>query len=126
MNRPIKSHFTAALVTLCSLVAAGCSYSERESVHAVTPAGGGHHLGCRLCYDEMVRVVRGPPKYRRNKFIKRHRCADCMTEVAFYADNDGRVTIRCARCAPEGKPCDQCLPPVPPDTQRRDGVSTLK
>ena len=105
-----------SLLILFSITVAGCN--EPGAVHKVVPAKEFHRLGCRLCYDEMVRVRTGSPKHRRYKMIERHRCAECMTELAFFADEYGKLRIRCARCAPEGKPCDRCIAPLPPATQQ--------
>lgn len=95
------------------LALAGCRQPESKVVHEVIPAGEGHRLRCQLCYDETVRVLTGSPKHRRYKYIQRHRCEECKTDVAFYEGGDGKVMIRCVRCAPAGQPCDRCLPPIP-------------
>ncbi len=100
----------------CTIALAGCTKPEPEVVHTVVAANEGQRLSCQLCYDEVVRVLTGPPKHRRYKTVQRHRCVECTTEVAFYVGNDGKLMIRCARCAPDGMPCDRCLPPEPRPT----------
>lgn len=106
---------------LCAAAAmfavSGCAQPEPKVVHRIAPAQEGYRLGCRLCYDETVRVGTGSPKSRRYKTLVRHRCAECMTDVVIYARDDGTPMIRCARCAPDGMPCDRCLPPLPSTTQ---------
>lgn len=117
MSKPLARDLRILVSALCSFALASCTQPEPKVVHNVAPAERGHRLGCQLCYDEMVRVLTGSPKHRRYKTIMRHRCADCTTDVAFYVGDDGKLMIRCARCAPEGMPCDRCLPPEPATTQ---------
>ncbi len=105
------------ILAACPFTLVACTKPEPKVVHDVVPAGGGQRLGCRLCYDETVRVLTGAPKYRRYKTIQRHRCEECKTDVAFYDGDDGKLMIRCARCAPDGVQCDRCLPPMTSTSQ---------
>lgn len=117
MSRPLARDLRILVPVLCSFALASCTQPEPKVVHSVAPPESGHRLGCQLCYDETVRGLTGSPKHRRYKTIMRHRCAECTTDVAFHVDDDGKLMIRCARCAPEGMPCDRCLPPMPSTMQ---------
>ncbi|MBA5868173.1 MAG: hypothetical protein GDA67_15880 [Nitrospira sp. CR1.3] len=117
MGRLLGRRMRILLPAVCLFALAGCTQPEPKVVHNVVPEGEGHRLGCRHCYDEMVRVLRGPPKHRRYKSIARHHCDECMTDASFYVGDDGKLMFRCARCTPEGMPCDRCLPPEPATTQ---------
>jgi uncharacterized metal-binding protein YceD (DUF177 family) len=117
MSKPLARDLRILVPTLCLFALASCTQPEPKVVHNVAPTESGHRLGCQLCYDEMVRVLTGSPKHRRYKTTRRHRCAECTTDVSLYVGDDGKLMIRCARCAPVGQPCDRCLPPMPPTTQ---------
>ena len=104
------------LATVLTSVA-GCSDFGPKPHHTVTGGTGEYRIGCRLCYDEMVRVLAGGPKNRHYKVVTRHQCPECMTDVIFYMGDDDRLMIRCAKRAPEGVPCDRCIPPQGTTTQ---------
>ena len=92
----------------------GCATDRHgHEVGASQPADG-KPVACRLCYDESVKILksRWPKAVQQGKqyeTIKRHQCPDCG-QLEFYAQ-DGKPMIKCARCAPNGLPCDRCLPP---------------
>lgn len=87
----------------------GCAAPERQA-HPLASQPVGHPMQCRMCYDIAVRVLTGPPKHKRYKVVQRHQCSDCRTNVIVYTEA-GEMKIKCSRCAPEGVPCDRCLPP---------------
>ena len=71
---------------------------------------------CRECYDEAVRV------WDTNRYVGarwshapswrprgENQCAYCKATMVVHTE-DGRWTIQCPTCAPEGVPCDRCLP----------------
>lgn len=103
------------IVTGCAFALAACEQPKPTVVHRVTTGPDGNRLECQLCYDETIRMLTGPPKHKRYKTILRHRC-ECRTDVTFYVGDDGKLMMRCSRCAPEGMPCDGCLPPAPART----------
>jgi len=90
---------------------AGCESTGGGRKHQVVAQTGDHVMGCQKCYDEAVRVRRlsskGPS---RTRIIKKHMCPGCKGEMVSYTE-DGTAMIKCASCAPEGVPCDRCLPP---------------
>lgn len=103
-----KSSLAITLTAVAGLAIAGCQSSQPK--HRITEPEKGTTIACRMCYDEAVRVLTGPPKHRRYKTVLKHRCPDCSSDVAIYQDS-GTLMIKCARCAPEGVACDKCLPP---------------
>ena len=103
-----------ALSAACGLVLAagvtGCQYRR----HSVTAAAPGDTTVCALCYDEIVkaRSTGGPlAGLRTNKMVARHACTECQTEMSIYVEQ-GELMVRCDKCAPEGVPCDRCVPPA--------------
>lgn len=90
----------------------GCEGSGGKR-HEVTAAQSDQVLGCQKCYDETIQVRRmhgkGAP-YARTQTITRHMCPDCKGDMKTYTE-DGRLMIKCTQCAPEGAPCNRCLPP---------------
>lgn len=81
---------------------------------------------CKDCYNEVYKVQH-PSGSRWGGTVTqahtRHECPSCKTEMSIYTEN-GVARVKCAKCAPEGLPCDKCLPPkdwVPPQ-----GESTVK
>lgn len=67
---------------------------------------------CTKCYDEIVRARgKGGPLagLRTNKMIAKHACEECDTEMSLYVEG-GVAMVKCARCAPQGVPCDKCVP----------------
>lgn len=71
---------------------------------------------CRECYDQAVRVW-DTGRYAGARWIHapsqrvrvEHQCASCKSKMVVHTE-DGRWTIRCPTCAPDGVPCDKCLP----------------
>lgn len=109
MNR---NFLTTSLLAIASsvLLATGCKHAH----HQMGDPGRAQTMQCRLCYDESsqtLHLVRNSKSASyRNEEIRRHQCPDCKTEVVSYMQ-DGTPMIRCAKCAPDGLPCDRCLPP---------------
>jgi len=108
-------YMLAGIVLFAVVLAAGCASVRSGHDQLRPPPGSGRTLACRLCYDETQRVFRFKSKVyksRRSVYqtIKKHACPDCKTEAVFYSE-DGRAYIKCAGCAPDGVPCDLCLPP---------------
>lgn len=106
--------FALAIIVL---IAAGCSNPDRKPIHVMAEQPEGVTLSCQRCYDMAVRVLTGPPKHRRYKTVERHACPDCASEAVIYEGPGGKSMIRCKGCAPEGVPCDRCLPPAKSDGQ---------
>ena len=69
-------------------------------------------MQCQLCYEEVRRVRTVGSKYAGSKTIKKHMCPDCSADVTLLTV-DGKLIVKCERCAPEGVACDVCLPPPP-------------
>lgn len=107
---------TAVILATLAAWASGCANPSHSHPDGGVRPAEGQPLQCQLCYDETVRVVKshrwpkGATRGAKYVTIKKHQCPDCQTDVEFYAQ-DGKPMIKCARCAPEGLPCDQCLPP---------------
>ena len=104
----IRRPFAACCIFL-SAELTGC-----QSQHAMTAAPPGQTTVCAKCYDEIVKArSTGGPRggLRTNKMIARHACEECRTEMSIYAEQD-LLMIKCAKCAPEGVPCDRCRPPA--------------
>ncbi len=105
-----------AAILVCLLpCGVGCATNPPAHEVAAAQPRDGQPLACRLCYDETVKVLKTRwPKAQHQggqyQLIKRHQCPDCGHDVEFYTQ-DGRPMIKCARCAPDGLPCDRCLPP---------------
>lgn len=84
---------------------AGCAAAPAH--HDMTPGRDGVTIACGKCYD----VIR-KSRHARGAATARtvHACPDCKSEMAVY-DENGVAMARCERCAPDGIPCDKCLPP---------------
>ena len=101
------------LLTLLAVAALGIGCQSQG--HMLKEPQAGMTTVCKVCYDEAVNVHApyGPRwgAYTDDLAVKRHRCRDCGTDMVIYVE-DGRPMIKCARCAPEGVACDECLPPT--------------
>jgi hypothetical protein len=88
---------------------AGCQAEK----HTMTESNHGTVIVCQECYDEVQRSWRqiGKPVPGTNQYeYHKHMCASCASEMSIYNEN-GVTKVKCATCAPEGVPCDKCLPP---------------
>ncbi len=108
-NRPILM----ATLTLAGLALPAC----RTDTHVMVEPAPGTTIVCRECYAQITKVRRtygfGPDRAirpGREWLVARHQCPGCKSEMSIYRE-DGVVTIKCARCAPDGLACDKCLPP---------------
>ncbi len=103
--------FLVASLTLMGFGLTACQTDK----HTMVEPGPGTPIVCRQCYTQIEKVH---AEYGRHwglysggdRIIERHQCPDCKTEVSIYSE-DGVLTVKCARCAPEGLACDKCLPP---------------
>ncbi len=112
MNTTIKG--TVGVILFAGLGVIGCASSPAANAHIIKPEGG-HEIKCAACYDVMVKEFRGVSKVHKSRrklysFKRRHVCPDCAVPVTTYAE-DGIPFIKCAKCAPEGVPCANCVPP---------------
>lgn len=100
-----STSIAAALGSLLASMLAGCQ--SKSIQHEIKPPALGTVVVCAKCYDETVKVRRygGGP----NRTILRHACDDCEAEMSVYRERD-ILMIKCAVCAPEGVPCDRCVP----------------
>lgn len=105
-----KSSLRTVAVLVSGVWIGGCAAPGERRAHPVVSQPAGHPMQCRMCYDVAVRVRTGPAKNRRYKVVQKHQCLDCNTQVLVSTEG-GELKIKCARCAPEGVPCDRCLPP---------------
>ena len=94
------------------VVGSACQLSHRMRTESE-----GEHAICRLCYDKAVEVWTSSSDLYSGRFgyapklhiYQEHQCSDCRTTAVIYTA-DGRWMIKCPLCAPEGVPCDRCLP----------------
>lgn len=100
---------TFAVFGTIAVVLPGC----RSARHRMAETPTGMRIACRLCYDEMKRVSRGAIGKQKRGWRTRHACEGCNAESSIYWE-DGVVKMKCPECAPEGIPCDRCLPPESP------------
>lgn len=99
---------TLSLVVLPFLIALTACQSDKHTMVVPKP---GEVVVCSKCYDEIAKVKRrighrGPV---RTENVSVHQCPECNTEMSIYSEN-GVLMVKCAACAPEGVPCDMCLP----------------
>lgn len=101
------------LLTGAALVLGSCA-----GAHKMREGSGAEASVCRECYDQAVRTwdqsVYGYAGGRwgyvpSTRVYAEHHCASCNSTMVVHTD-DGRWTIQCPTCAPEGVPCDKCLP----------------
>jgi hypothetical protein len=110
-NRIVWIGAGAALVLAPLLVGCAGAGGTRHEMAAAQKAD--HVLGCQKCYDEIVRVRRSSAKglqWSRYETIRKHMCPDCKGNMKIYTE-DGKLMVKCTKCAPEGLPCDRCVPP---------------
>lgn len=93
----------------------GCETTRGDRHHHMAYAQAqDHELGCQLCFDETIRARRtlgGKQQWPgRHEVIRQHMCPDCEGDMQIYTQ-DGVLMIKCSQCAPEGVPCNLCLPP---------------
>ena len=100
----------AVWCVLWAVALAGCQ-TQRHDVKAREPD---KVTVCSKCYDEMVKAKSsGGPRggLATNRMVAKHTCEDCKTEMSIYTEQDV-LMVKCAKCAPDGVPCDRCLPPA--------------
>ena len=86
---------------------AGC---QSTGGHQVAATAQEQPMMCQACYDQAQLVRNNNVKGVSYRVIKKHVCKDCNSQVVLYAQ-DGKMMIKCSKCAPEGMPCDKCRPP---------------
>ncbi len=98
-----------ALFVATSACLALSTTSCNTDKHRMRTRSTGTTINCRECYDE-VRVIRhgGRMPYERTVYL--HKCSGCKSDMSIYMENE-TMMVKCKGCAPEGMPCDQCLPP---------------
>lgn len=98
-------------VALTVIAPAGCEGPEHRMVHPKP----GTNIVCQQCYDEVNTERRTAPRLgtQYNVIVRTHMCPACGTEMSIYRES-GVLMVKCARCAPAGLACDQCLPPNAP------------
>lgn len=101
----------SAIFVLSVMTAVSCA-GHHEMKHAApgtTPV-------CRECYEQALRVW-DTGRYSGKRWHQvpqsrvrvEHQCASCKATMAVHTE-DGQWTIHCPTCAPEGVPCDRCMP----------------
>lgn len=117
-------YLVAAIIiyTVTCVWATGCTPSHTMGIHERTDQPAGHVLQCQKCYDQVVETVRKVHRFkgRTRAVVKKHMCSDCNTEAVIYGENN-TLMFQCARCVPEGVPCDLCRPPA---TTSQPGASS--
>lgn len=117
-NRDIKNAIIVILtvvVLVGMLWAFGCKNNTTSPPHATLDKPSGYEVKCQLCYDKIVRIRRPDfgktgsniPSY---KSVTKHMCPECKGMSEIYSQ-DGEFLFKCDKCAPEGVPCDRCIPP---------------
>ena len=64
-------------------------------------------------HDEVVAVRTEYAKggnWSHTAAATKHQCPDCKASMEFY-EKDGKLMVKCSKCAPAGMACDKCLPP---------------
>jgi hypothetical protein len=108
MKMPLLAAATLSLFAIPSLLGLPGCQSDKHTMVEPKP---GEVVVCSKCYDEIAKVKRrsghrGPV---RTANVSVHQCPECTTEMSIYSEN-GVLMVKCAACAPEGVPCDKCLP----------------
>jgi len=113
--------FHSRSILLASLALTGAAVSGCQSdKHTMVEPKDGTVVVCKECYTEVYKVTHADRESRTGSTVtethRRHMCSECKTEMSISTEN-GVAKVKCAKCAPEGVPCDKCLPPkdwVPP------------
>lgn len=100
----LRSLFVAASMCL-AFTATSCNSDK----HRMNDAHHGTAMNCRECYDE-VRVIREAGRIPHEQNVYVHKCPGCKSDMSMYMEN-GTMMVKCKGCAPDGMPCDQCMPP---------------
>lgn len=109
----VTTRIGVVLLAGAAVVLGGCASSHKMRVGSETNAS-----VCRECYDQAVKTwdhsVYGYAGRRwgyvpSTRVYVEHLCASCNSTMVVHTD-DGHWTIKCPTCAPEGVPCDKCLP----------------
>jgi len=97
---------------ITALVFFGLALAACQKQHTMTKPEPGSTAICAKCYEHIQkwRKPGGPHGLGTNRTIATHMCEDCKSEVSIYSE-DSVLMVKCAKCAPEGLPCDRCLPP---------------
>lgn len=110
MSRVMLASVLASALGLAATVS-GCANGNKTD-HAMASQTAGHEMKCQKCYDFVTTVrheLRGGP-WTANQVVRKHMCDDCKSETTVYT-KDGKLMVKCDKCAPGGVPCDKCLPP---------------
>lgn len=123
MNRRIRYAVVGFLALGTSALLAGCASSDSDAGseragqatgHKMTSQDDKHEMACQSCYDEMVRITRESHKglnMGTTRTVKKHHCEGCKADMTVY-EQDGKMMVKCPKCAPQGVPCDKCTPPA--------------
>lgn len=104
----------AAIAFSMGVICGGCASEHRMR----TGSGEAKVTVCRECYDQAVSVwTRSSTGYGgkiwrhvpSERVRVEHQCDSCKSTMVVHTD-DGRWTLKCPTCAPEGIPCDKCMP----------------
>jgi hypothetical protein len=109
--KPMITMIDLALLAVVAGILGGCA-----TPHQMAATSESKVTVCRECYDQAVRVWESGG-YAGSRWLHvptqrvhvEHQCAACKSTMVVHTD-DGRWTIKCPGCAPEGLPCDRCLP----------------
>lgn len=93
------------VAVLLAITVGGCANGQPQ--HRMHESGDGTRIACKQCYDVIRRVSLSKSSTITRKI---HACSGCKTDMVTYSDN-GVAMAKCANCAPDGVPCDRCLPP---------------
>jgi len=103
----------ACVVITMSLLGLGGLIGCQSEKHTMVEAKPGEVVVCSKCYDQIrkARSTGGPRGgLATNRTITTHMCEECKTEMSIYSET-GVLMIKCAKCAPEGVPCDKWRQP---------------
>lgn len=103
----------AGIVTIALIGFQGTGCEQPE--HRMAQPKPDTKIMCQKCYDVVSTERHRPPRSGTpwNVVIRTHQCTDCKNEMSIYREN-GVLIVKCPQCAPQGLPCDRCLPPDAP------------
>ena len=105
-----RAQYSLWLVVAGVAAAAWIAGCQTTGSHAVADQSASQPMMCQACYDRTQLARQEKVKGVGYRLIRKHTCKDCGTETTIY-EQDGKIMMKCRKCAPDGVACDKCQPP---------------
>jgi hypothetical protein len=112
MKRTIVLLACAGLLGGIVAVLAGCSHKNKNGPKESAMVTGEpvQEIYCKKCFEEVKKARKAHSKgsqWSSGQVVRQQACPDCQSEMTIEMV-EGKLVMKCAKCAPDGVYCDQC------------------